>query len=467
MEVVALFGLAVLYGTMALRVERPDQLVAQLFWRTATARPPVLIVATVMGWAGVMACAAQKRLRVDKVIGTVLEPAKTFRCAIVLLNAVLACRLVPVAAAAVTGRRDSWSILTGDIAAYACCVVALLMPPSRLFSSGTSSFDAPERSAAHGKYGHGLASETSFARNGLATALWDTLLAPFAPPVTFWHVIVADYATSLAKGLGDAHVTTCVAANALFFQGSSSSRAREKSHSVWWEARRGACASSLLNASALALPFWCRLFQCLMVFRETRHPKNLWNALKYATAFPLIYVGYLEKNHPGEYRFLFVCAAILQSSATFAWDVLVDWALYRKKQNGLLCGLFETRFRSSLVPSLFAPGLLIAFDFCLRFVWALAVFGDFSTRGAGLFFFELAEILRRTVWALFRIEWELIDKNHQQVRPADGSEVGAADGIAPEEGVESDQEDEAPPSSSDKPLLSDDKPGSASSTLSV
>merc|ERR1719253_2247291 len=84
----------------------------------------------------------------------------------------------------------------------------------------------------------------------------------------------------------------------------------------------------MLNASALALPFWVRLFQCLAVYRQTGEVKNLWNAAKYATAFPLVYAGYLERASPSPFsRQLFVAAAIVQSSATFGWDVVMDWGL--------------------------------------------------------------------------------------------------------------------------------------------
>ena len=38
------------------------------------------------------------------------------------------------------------------------------------------------------------------------------------------------------------------------------------------------------------------------------------------------------------------------------------------------------------------------------------MFGGVAGRGAGMFFFEAVEILRRTVWAIFRIEWEVVVK---------------------------------------------------------
>jgi len=245
--------------------------------------------------------------------------------------------------------------------------------------------------------------------------------------VTFWHVIVADYATSMAKAMGDMHVTTCVA-----WRGFASpvSTMDVDVHGVFWEETRGACVTSELNAYALALPFWCRLFQCLAVLRRTGEAKNFWNACKYATAFPLVYAGYLDRLAPSEHtRRLVVGCAIIQSSATFAWDLCMDWGLFKKRRGALLCGLFEPdqmREPKSLVfskkPDSFvylAYGALVLFNFSLRFAWALAVFGHVSTRGLGMLNFELAELARRTVWALFRIEWEY----HERKWPLDGDEV--------------------------------------------
>ena len=47
------------------------------------------------------------------------------------------------------------------------------------------------------------------------------------------------------------------------------------------------------------------------------------------------------------------------------------------------------------------------------FVWALSIFGGVQGRGGGMFFFEAVEIVRRTVWAIFRIEWEVVVKVHR------------------------------------------------------
>lgn len=382
-EAIAFVVLTLTYVLIACTIENSFEVIAKLFWKTATARPPVLLVAAVAGWGVVTDAATRSRIKLDVVIGPVLPMWTVLRCALGLLDVIMACRLLPFAMQHLgSARVNDWA-LVGDIAACAACLVLLLWP-------GDS-----EKAAAHAKYQTSLAAETSAARESLAVAIWESLLAPFAP-VTFWHVIVADYATSLAKALGDAYVTACVALDTVLTGGQ-----------YGWDERRLPCVSSLLNASALALPFWCRFFQCLAVYRKTREVKNLWNAAKYSTAFPLVYAGILMKN-----RTVFVFWAILQSSATFGWDVLMDWGIFVKSDR-----FYDfSKMRASLVYSAqsapTAHAALILFDLALRFIWTLAVFGDAPTRGAGMLCFELVEVLRRTVWALFRIEWEVIDKNH-------------------------------------------------------
>ena len=244
--------------------------------------------------------------------------------------------------------------------------------------------------------------------------------------------MISTQATSMAKALGDVHVTGCVA----WYAGISPaySHLTTDTHGVFWEETRGACVTSELNAWALALPFWCRLFQCLSVLRRTGEPKNFWNAVKYATAFPLVYAGYLDRLAPTDQtRRLVVLTACVQSSATFAWDLCMDWGLFKKRRGGLLCGIFEVdqmREPKSLVFSkrsdMFiyaAYAGLVLFNFSLRFAWALAVFGHVSTRGMGMLSFEVAELARRTVWALFRIEWEYHEKGWPLDTDSDNEET--------------------------------------------
>lgn len=201
----------------------------------------------------------------------------------------------------------------------------------------------------------------------MATLL-GSVIAPFAP-VTFWHVIVADYLTSMAKVFSDVQITVCQASFILKHAAEADDGTLRYIRSTeLWERGHGACAGSSANSVMLALPFWWRLMQCLRVYAETGEQKNLWNALKcahrtrrltphrlakaalappplrlrprttrptrptppprYSTAFPLVYMGFLRRRDPSaSHDHLFVLAAVVQSTYCFVWDVVMDWGL--------------------------------------------------------------------------------------------------------------------------------------------
>ena len=102
-----------------------------------------------------------------------------------------------------------------------------------------------------------------------------------------------------------------------------------------------------------------------------------------------MYAGYLERASPSPFsRQLFVAAAIVQSSATFGWDVVMDWGLPAKRAGGELFGTWTLSAmrepRSHVVgagAAYAAYGALVAFNLVLRYIWAVAVFGGASTRG--------------------------------------------------------------------------------------
>ena len=100
----------------------------------------------------------------------------------------------------------------------------------------------------------------------------------------------------------------------------------------------------------------------------------------------------------------------------------MDWGLpYRARYaDEGVCGL---RMRTPLVVTRrkWVYLLLCAFNLSLRFIWALSIFGGVSGRGLGMFFFEVVEMIRRTVWAVFRVEWEMVAKVYHK----DPSEVPA------------------------------------------
>ena len=261
------------------------------------------------------------------------------------------------------------------------------------------------------------------ARVGLVRAIRDSLASPFSP-VTFWHVLVADYATSLAKALADVQITACVVVSFFAAGGGLVSPTRvaltrsggASLSDAIFETYKAECSRSVANALCLALPFWCRFAQCSRSFADTGGKKHVVNALKYCSAFPLIIIGFMEKRADpldleslARYRKIIVVAAVVNSSFSFFWDVVVDWGLLRPKRRNVIFGSLGLN-RSGVAVAL-GYAALLSFNLATRFAWAATVFSKTNnTLPRTMFLLEAIEVLRRTVWAIFRIEHEYISR---------------------------------------------------------
>ena len=204
-ELALLGALSIAFATLTLREASPHdafEVISRLFWRSASARPPILLVVILVGWAGVVHCGQVAGLRLSRALGEgVLSPRIILRSALGLLDVILLCRLVPFVAQVVfeTEHFGRWCLFF-DLVAYAACILLLAAPPSACCGSDEAGYSS-ERCKAHQRYDHGWLLQTAHGRSSLLRTLIESLCAPFAP-VTFWHVIVADYATSMAKALG-------------------------------------------------------------------------------------------------------------------------------------------------------------------------------------------------------------------------------------------------------------------------
>mmetsp|Transcript_21979 Transcript_21979/g.68788 ORF Transcript_21979/g.68788 Transcript_21979/m.68788 type:complete len:464 (-) Transcript_21979:355-1746(-) len=388
--------------------DRIYDVVDRTAWHNATARPPVILVLVVLGWSVVVRRCRRSGMRLELVLGpgSILPARAIFRCAVVLLNVVLFSHLFHFVIERRAGSSQPW-YLVSDVLLHVLIIGVFLSPPALASAlarrPSDMSFDDPSKSAREDAEEEDDSRGVLYpdARAGLARAMRDTLAAPCAP-VTFWHVIVADYATSLAKALGDFQITACVAYNALRV-------GRLQSSDELFNQYKPTCGRSLANAVALGLPFWCRLAQCIRVYLDTAERKNLVNALKYCSAFPLVLAGYFQKHAESEEVLrlatrVVIGAAIVNSSFSFGWDVVMDWGLLRPKRRAIILGSYNPLVVAA------AYVLLLAFNLTMRFAWAIAVFSHTSTLNYGMFTLEVVEILRRTVWAVFRIELEYIVK---------------------------------------------------------
>ena len=258
-----------------------ESLLSRLCWRNATVRPPMLLVIIVFGWGLVVRVARETGLKIDHVLGRrCMSPARTYHAALTLLCLVLGAHLVHFVASEFPGLTwRPW--LTCNIALHAA-ILFLGLAPLQFFHAES--------------------------RFSLIKTLHESLIAPCAP-VTFWHVIVADYLTSLAKAFADLQSTACITMSILSEHGHG-----YVPTTSLWERHNASCADTYANAVMLALPFWWRLMQCLKVYSVTKEKKNLWNALKYSTAFPLVAAGSLRRHRPSlRHDRLFILCALVQS----------------------------------------------------------------------------------------------------------------------------------------------------------
>lgn len=238
----------------------------------------------------------------------------------------------------------------------------------------------------------------------------------------FADILLADVLTSYAKVIADLFVALC-----MFFSQDGSATKRPD---------RG-CGGQYLVPIIIALPSMMRLRQCIIEYLRVRASnrrsggmgsggwggQHLANALKYATAFPVVILSALQRNlslnhedigltEKSLYR-SWVVAVLINSLYSFYWDVAKDWDL------SLFSSFAERNsphhpygLRSRLYfPSVNIYYVAIGVDLLLRCTWSLKLsphldhFADFES---GIFLMEFLEVGRRWMWIFFRVETEWV-----------------------------------------------------------
>lgn len=169
--------------------------------------------------------------------------------------------------------------------------------------------------------------------------------------------------------------------------------------------------------------FRLRIRQCSVQYNTVTDPANklpiMLNIIKYFSSFPPIWLaalaslGYFHPLLPSITAFM----ATINSIYSFLWDVIMDW--------GLLA-LYSTPSSPTLSPNLHRPKTIFSFslhlfisilNLILRFSWAANRVAGLSSLPSSqlVLIIELAEVFRRAVWNIFRIEWE-INQNEKNLQ---------------------------------------------------
>jgi len=237
---------------------------------------------------------------------------------------------------------------------------------------------------------------------------------------TFWRVLtpvrrvgwgdflLADILTSLAKGLSDVERAVCsMVSGPIMLSGT-----HEQCSDASWTIPIG-----------LALPYAWRLCQCVRVYLDTGNRQQLWNALKYTTAFPVVFLSF-SKYHVthdswvGFWKPLWLCAACVNSVYSYFWDVERDWEI------SFFSRLF-TRQKGWMRPVLPHPTqisrmayyYLMMSNVLLRLSWTYKLSPHLRRDHMVVFCIVIMEAFRRFQWVFVRVEVELrkIQASHPEL----------------------------------------------------
>ncbi|KAB8223047.1 EXS family-domain-containing protein [Aspergillus novoparasiticus] len=239
----------------------------------------------------------------------------------------------------------------------------------------------------------------------------------------FGDILLADALTSYAKVLADLVVTFCM----FFTSGVSSTSKPDRK-----------CGHDWVIPLVVAIPSIIRFRQCLIEYVRVRRAgfklenqggQHLANALKYATALPVIYLtsklrnynplesyGYSEMSLS---RVLYLCTFV-NSAYSFYWDVTKDWDLTlltsARRDAHHPYGLRRHRH--------FADRqyyLAILVDLAIRFSWLSRFIPGFvwlCETEVGIWLLMSLEVARRWMWIFLRVETESV-RNSRGPAPND------------------------------------------------
>lgn len=246
-----------------------------------------------------------------------------------------------------------------------------------------------------------------------------TLVRIFLPlqPISFADFFVADILTSMAKVLSDLERATC-----RMFHGQVATLS-------WFEPDSTCGSHSIWIPCVLALPYLCRFFQCLRQYSDTKDKTCIFNALKYATSFPVILVSALKYHVAvemwhGVYRPLWLISGLINTCFSFYWDIRRDWDL------NFFSSLFNSKY-PLLRPNLFYSHHWVYYgaigsNLLLRWAWTYKLSAHLRHNYITVFLMTALEIIRRFQWIFFRVEseWNKISRVNTQTSMKDPSKEG-------------------------------------------
>eukprot|EP01025_Chloroclados_australasicus_P027577 TRINITY_DN27334_c0_g1_i1.p1 TRINITY_DN27334_c0_g1~~TRINITY_DN27334_c0_g1_i1.p1 ORF type:complete len:243 (-),score=15.37 TRINITY_DN27334_c0_g1_i1:684-1343(-) len=153
----------------------------------------------------------------------------------------------------------------------------------------------------------------------------------------------------------------------------------------------------------LLYPFISRFVQCFWDYFTKNKTAQVFNAIKYSTAFPAAYflMQYTIQDSTN-LRVAWVCAQLLNTCYSYYWDVERDWDISWFSGVGLL-----PQFK---LPKLFQAEVYyygLISNFVLRLGWSYKLSSFLKSSKMVVLMMTSLEVFRRFQWIYIRIETEL------------------------------------------------------------
>ncbi|CRG93654.1 G-protein associated signal transduction protein, putative [Plasmodium gallinaceum] len=205
--------------------------------------------------------------------------------------------------------------------------------------------------------------------------------------------IIGDILTSLSKTFSDVQYSICFVLNNMNTNIPAKCPVME----------------SYINPIFIGLPFYLRLCQCLIRYKNEREKIHIYNMLKYLSGIIIVICTSFNWSYFGfdiyTSKLILVCSYVIGSTYMYIWDLYCDWGLL-KEYNTLL------RKNNNIMypPHYYYIGGFINLIF--RLTWAITIMpiSLFENKEINsfliTFFLMFIEVLRRSIWICFRLENE-------------------------------------------------------------
>ncbi|KAL4368287.1 hypothetical protein GQ457_05G000410 [Hibiscus cannabinus] len=231
-------------------------------------------------------------------------------------------------------------------------------------------------------------------------------------PISFPDFFLADILTSMAKVFSDLERSVCRMVHS------------QVATIAWFEADSVCGSHAVAIPVVLVIPYIWRLMQCLRQYKDTKEKTSLFNALKYSTAVPVIFLSALKYHVLPDrwtyvYRPLWLFSSFVNSLYSFYWDVTRDWDL------SVFTRIFKFNKPNCCSNLLYGQTWVyfwvIGSNLVLRCTWTYKLSAHLRHNYLTVFTVTALEMLRRFQWIFFRVEneWNKITKSSSQIPMAD------------------------------------------------